>query len=149
MKKYFVRMATAVLAFAALAIAAKAQTTDQIEVKVPYAFVVGGKTLPAGTYRVSRANTFNNLELVLSNRENGVSVIVLSNELGNKSGESELQLRPQKPGFSFEQIAGQRVLSKIETAEHVFQIPVSKTEILQAAAKAHQGSAGSGHSGTD
>ena len=141
MRKYFVRIATAVFAFAILAIAAKAQAVDQLVIQVPYEFVVGGKTLPAGMYRVNRINAFNERELELSNFENRVSVIVLSSEVENTPAE--------KPAFSFEQIGGQRVLSKITTAQHVFEIPISKNEILLAAAKSRQGSAGSGHSGTD
>lgn len=140
MRKYFARIATAVFAFAILAIAAKAQAVDQLVIQVPYEFVVGGKTLPAGMYRVNRINAFNDRELELSNFENRVSVIVVSTEVENT--------RTEKPAFSFEQIGGQHILSKIETAQHIFEIPVSKSEILLAAAKSRQGS-GSGHSGTD
>jgi hypothetical protein len=47
---------------------------------------------------------------------------------------------------SFEQVGGQHFLSTIETADHLFTIPVSQVEILQAAAKPHSGASGSGSS---
>jgi hypothetical protein len=51
-----------------------------------------------------------------------------------------------KPEVSFEQVGGQHFLSKIETADHVFTIPVSRSEILEAAARSHSGASSSGRS---
>jgi len=48
------------------------------------------------------------------------------------------------PLQQFEQIDGQHFLSKIETADHVFTIPVSRSEILEAAAKSARGTSASG-----
>lgn len=139
--KASIRIAGAFLGFAALAITAKAQVPDQLVVKVPYDFTVGGQTLPAGAYRVNRATNTSDRQLLLSSFENRTAVFVLPIE-----SESP---RADKLGFVFEHVGGQYFLTKIETADHVFAISVSKAAILEAAAKSNQGSATSGVSGTD
>jgi hypothetical protein len=55
MRKQCLRIVIAVTGVAGLCMAARgSQVSDQIQVNIPYEFVVAGKTLPAGTYRVSR-----------------------------------------------------------------------------------------------
>jgi len=131
MKKYSVAILTAVFGMATFAMDAKAQgTSDQLLVKVPYDFVVGGKTLPAGTYRVSRISFSNEGELILKNVDKGAGVL-----LGASMWEAA---RTSKPELKFEQIDGKYFLSGIQTEEHVFTIPVSKSEVILA--KSHQGS---------
>lgn len=141
MKPYFGPFAIAVLAFAGLAGNAKAQAVDQLQINVPYEFVVAGKTLPAGTYRVSRISTVDIQELVLTNRDGSTGVFVLSSEVEAARG--------YKPSFTFQDINGQRFLTKIQTAEHVFAVDVTKSEIMEASAKSHANPAASGVSGTD
>ena len=134
MKTHFTRMATALLVLAGLAISAKAQSSDKLSVHVPYEFVVAGKTLPAGTYRVTRVSDTDDRALALTSFENRASALVVS---------SEVEASPNdNPSFTFQQIGGQHFLSKIQTGEHVFVIPVSKSEVLEAM-KSHQGSTAS------
>jgi hypothetical protein len=141
MKKHFVRIATAFLGCAILAITAKAQVTDQLVVRVPYEFVVGGKTLPAGTYRVNRISDSNNQELALTSFENRAGVLIVSDVVDTA--------RADKPSFTFQQVGGQHILTRIETAAHVFDIPGSKSAVLVAATKSHGTPAASAISGTD
>jgi hypothetical protein len=141
MKKHFARMVTVMVGFAALAISAKAQESDQVIVDVPYAFVVSGKTLPPGRYRVNELSTSAQHELVVWSFENAAGVLVVPSEVN--------EARAHKLPFAFREIGGQHFLTQIETAEHVFTIPVSKSAILEATIKSHQGSAGSRASGTD
>ena len=70
MKKHFALVVTAMIGFAALAMGTKAQESDQVIVDVPHAFVVSGKTLPPGRYRVNQVSTSTVHELVLSSFEN-------------------------------------------------------------------------------
>lgn len=140
MNKY-VRMLLPVLACGALAITAKAQVSDQMVVKVPFEFVVGGKTLPAGEYRVNRATKLENYELIVAGVTNKTGVLVVSNEIETASS--------YMPKLIFETVGGQHFLTKIQTGEHIFAVPASQSAILEAAAKARQGSAGAGASGTD
>jgi hypothetical protein len=118
MKKNCVRILSAVFGLAALAIAAKGQAVDQLVVSVPYEFVVEGKTLPAGTYRVNRVDSQNNRALAISSYDTGAAVLVLPTEVDS-------QTRAAQPSFSFQQVGEQHLLNKIQTGEHVFTIPVS------------------------
>jgi len=131
MNKYFVGIFAAVFGMAAFAMAAKASTSDQLVVNVPYEFVVGGKTLPAGTYRINRVSDSSVGELALVNVENHAGVLLNASEWEDA--------RVDQPKLQFQQIAGQHFLSTIETAEHVFSIPVSKSAVMEAM-KSHQGS---------
>ncbi len=138
MRKQCLRILIALIGVAGLGMAARGQVSDQIEVNIPYEFVVAGKTLPAGTYRVNRLSDTNEETLVLSSLDNRARVMVLSTAVESTQAD--------KPEVSFEQVGGQHFLSKIETADHVFTIPVSRSEILEAAARSHSGASSSGRS---
>ena len=141
MKKHFALMVTAMVGFAALAMSAKAQESDQVIVDVPHAFVVSGKTLPPGRYRVNEVSTSTQHELVLSSFENATGVLVVPSAVDDA--------RTDKRGFRFREIGGQHFLTTIETTEHIFAIPISRSAVLEATTKSHQGSTRSGASGTD
>jgi hypothetical protein len=138
MRKHL-RFLIALIGIAGLGVAAKGQAVDQIVVNIPYEFVVAGKTLPPGTYRVNRLSDIHPEVLILSSFENHTRAMLLSSTRVESSS-------ADKPEVSFEQIDGQRFLSKIETANHVFTIPVSRSEILEAAARLHSGTSASGRS---
>jgi hypothetical protein len=142
MKKHCVRILSAFFGLAALAITAKGQAADQLVVNIPYEFVVAGKTLPAGPYRINRVSDKNERALVISSFENRAAVLVLPSEVAGKT-------RAEQPSVSFQQVGGQHLLSKIETGEHVFTIPVSSPAVLEAAMKRHSGTSGSGSSGSN
>ena len=117
MKTTYVRFLSAFFGLAALAAATRAQAVDQIIVNIPYDFVVAGKTLPAGTYRVNRVNDRDINELSITSFENRTGALLVSSEV---SATTE-----NKAALSFQHIGDQYFLSKIETAEHIFTIPVS------------------------
>jgi hypothetical protein len=50
---------------------------------------------------------------------------------------------------TFQQVGDQHLLSKIQTAEHVFTIPLSRSTVLEAATKSHSGTSGSMSSGNN
>jgi hypothetical protein len=138
MKKLYMRILIALIGVAGLGVAAKGQAVDKIVVNVPYEFVVAGKTLPAGSYKVNRVSDSIVGALVLTNTENRASAMVLATEI--KSNVTE------KASVSFEQVAEEHFINKIETAEHSFTISVSRSEILEAAARSHSGTSASGSS---
>ena len=117
MKTIYVRMLSAFFGLAALAAATRAQAIDQITVNVPYDFVVSGKTLPAGAYRVKRANDRDNHVLAITSLENGGGVLLLSSVVS--------PTREEKPALGFEVVGDQHFLNRVETADHIFTIPVS------------------------
>ena len=141
MKNNLVRIANAFLGCAVLAMAATAQAADQLVVRIPYEFVVGSKTLPAGTYRVTRASDTDTKELVLTSFENRAGVLIVSDVVEGA--------QTDKPSLTFQQVGGQHFLTKIETEDHVFDISVSKSAVLVAGTKSHGAPVGSATSGTD
>jgi len=140
MRKPYLRILLALIGIAGLGIATTAQDLDHLVVKIPYAFVASGKTLPAGTYTLVRASNSDTRTLVLNNFEKHASVIVVAETVENNyTAKSEV---------SFEQVGGQIFLSQIHTADHLFTIPVTRAEVLQASAKSQSGTSTAGTSGT-
>jgi hypothetical protein len=129
MKKLYLRIAVTLIGIVGLGITTKAQAgVDQLVVTVPFEFVVGSTTLPAGTYRVHRLSEDDpSGGLFLSSYENRVTTTVLPIDM-----ESARALKP--------------LASRIQTAEKVFNIPISKstnTTLLANNAKSSLGSTGS------
>ncbi len=140
MRKLYLRILLALIGIAGLGTVAKAQEADHIVVKIPYAFVVSGKTLPAGTYELTRASKSDTRALVLADFEDHASSIILATTIENNY--------VAKPELTFEQIGGQIFLSQIQTADHLFTIPVTRAEILEASAKSHSGAPATGAAGS-
>jgi hypothetical protein len=126
MRKQCLRILIALFSVAGSGMATWAQARDQIVVTIPFEFVVAGKTLPAGTYKVNRVSDTDPRTLFLSSFENRTSAIVLPSQVEGGSAD--------KVHVSFERVGGQYFLSKIATADNVFTIPVSRLAILEAAA---------------
>jgi hypothetical protein len=139
MRKQYLRIVVALIGVAGLGITVKAQAVDQVEVNIPYEFTVAGKTLPAGTYTVKRLKDNDPNVLILSSFENRASVIVPST-LVEISSADQAQV-------SLEQVGGEYFLSKIQTADHLFTIPVSRSAILEAEAKSISQPSAPGSSG--
>lgn len=141
MKTMYVRFLSAFFGLAAFAAATRAQEVDQIIVNVPHEFVVAGKTLPAGRYRVNHANDFNTWTLVMTSLESRDRVFLLSDEVS--------PTREDKPAVSFQHIGDQYFLSKVETADHIFSIPVSAKAAQVVAMKKQTTPSASGSSGSN
>jgi hypothetical protein len=135
----FARIVVAVVGFAALAIGARAQELNQLIINIPHEFVVLGKTLPAGTYKLTPTEPIADRQLLLRNVKTGEGVLVIPNMVD--------EARADKLGFTFQEVGGQHLLSEIKTANFVFGVPVTKSEILEASNKSHQSSKASGTSG--
>lgn len=139
MKKLYFHIAVVLVGIAGMGITTKAQAVDQLSVTVPFEFVVDGTTLPAGMYRLHRLSDANpSGGLVLSSYGNRVTSLVLPVDVENAT--------VYKPQLTFEAIGGQRVLSRIQTADNVFDIPIAKSNnniILATKAKSSYGNPGS------
>ena len=141
MKTIYVRFLSAFFALAAVAVSARSQAVDKLIVNIPHDFVAAGKTLPAGTYKVNRISDFEIKQLSLTSFENGNGVFLLSSEVSTT--------REDKPALSFERIGNQYFLSKIETATHIFTIPVPKQQATEIAMKKQTGPAVTSTSGSN
>ena len=126
MKTAYVRLLTSLFVLAAFAAGARAQAVDQISITVDHEFVVGGKTLPAGTYKVFRANDSNTRELVLNSVENHTGAIVIATDV-----EPNDRLETHA---TFDVTGNQYVLTQLQTLDHVFTIPVAKAKPVEVAA---------------
>jgi hypothetical protein len=131
MRKTYLRIWIGVIGIACSGVAANAQAVDQIEAKIPHEFVVGGKTFPPGSYKVERATTSNDRELLIRNVDTKESVLIAPTEVESSSTDH--------PALSFEHVGDELLLSKIETADHIFTISVPRSEIMEAQAKSHSG----------
>jgi hypothetical protein len=102
-------------------VSARAQDADAVVVSVPFEFVVGGATLPAGEYRVSRVNLGANQELAISGYEKGnVFVLSVAFDDGPANGST----------LSFEHVGGKYFLSSIKTPTGVYTLPASREMIM-------------------
>jgi hypothetical protein len=141
MKKRYASILVTFVCLFGLAFSAKAEDRQQIVVTLPHDFVVSGKTLPAGTYTVSHLGDDKLGGLVLTNRENRASVVVLPSEVESS--------RADMPQVGFEQIGEQRFLSKIQTSYDIYTIPVSRAVIMEATASSHDHGSSSVSSGSN
>jgi len=140
MKKYASILFT-LICLLGVGVAAQAQIRSEIVVTLPFEFVISGKTLPAGTYTVSRFSDDKNGGVILSNRETGKSVFVHPIEAED--------IYAEKPQVSFERVGELHFLTRIQTSHDVYKIPVSRSEILEAAARSHDNGSASASSGSN
>jgi hypothetical protein len=140
MKKY-ARILIAVTFLLGLGVAAKAETRAEIVAKLPFQFVVGGQTLPAGTYKVSRLSDDPLSGLILTNDNNNASVFVLPVSIADPSSD--------EPQVDFKQVGRHYLLTSIQTADFVYNIRVSRSLAMVAAAKAHDTVSVSGSAGSN
>jgi hypothetical protein len=124
--KNYTRIIVAVTLLFGLSVAAKAESETGIVVTLPFQFVVKGKILPAGTYTAKQLSN-DRFVLRLSNRANGTSVFVLPNEVENASA--------FMPRVSFQRVREHYFLSAIQTADDVYNFPISRSALMEAAAK--------------
>lgn len=124
--KSFLRIFVFVAGFAAVAISANAQQADQILVKIPFSFVAAGQTHPAGEYKVSRLRDEEPRVLLLTNVENRSDVVMLRPD-SQEAAHGKVQL-------AFTTVDNQHFLSRIETADHTFNLSVPQTDVLLASA---------------
>jgi hypothetical protein len=106
-----VLIAVASLAFAGLAVPARAQQAE-VAATIPFEFVVGATTLPAGTYTVSRTSSLDTSPLLVASRDHGAYLITTGLD-STQVGETSLR---------FDHIGGEHVLSQIKTLGGTYTI---------------------------
>jgi hypothetical protein len=129
MGKQSLRMLIALIGVVGSGVAARAQDLDKVVAKIPYEFVVDGKTFPAGSYQMDRVGGSEDRMLALRNLDNHASVLVVPEFVESNSTD---QVR-----ISFERVGEELFLSKLETVGHVFTIPVPRSAIIETAARSH------------
>jgi hypothetical protein len=122
MKKKYATILLTLICLLGLGVGATAQTRGKIVVTLPFEFVVSGKTLPAGTYTLSRFADDKSEGLILSSYENRTSVFVHPVEIENAFAD--------KPQVSFERVGEQHFLTRIQTSYDIYNIRVSRSAIM-------------------
>jgi hypothetical protein len=121
MKKSYLKAVLMFTCLLGVGVSARAQDADVVVVRVPFEFVVGGATLPAGDYRVSRVNPGANRELAISGNEKGnVFVLPVAFDDGPAN----------QPTLSFEHVGGKYFLSRIKTPSGVYSMPASREMVM-------------------
>ena len=133
MKKYTVFAFALSIITLGLGINANAQSAGKVFANIPFDFEVGGKTLPAGTYTVSKVLD-NSPGLLISNREHGVFALPASLDNAHAGG----------PLFSFEKVAGKYLLSEVNTPVGAYIIDTRHEETKLAQTTQHGGMGPSG-----
>jgi hypothetical protein len=139
MKKKFASIVLTLTGVLGLGVAARATTQAEIVVTLPFEFVVSGKTLPAGTYKVRQIFDDKLEGLLLSNDHTSVFVYPIT--VGSASSD--------KPQVSFDRVGEQRFLSSIRTASDVYSIPVPRAAIMEATARQLRQNSTAGTSGAN
>jgi hypothetical protein len=127
MKKY-AKILVAIVFILGLGGSAKAESQDGVIVTLPFKFVVGRKTLPAGTYTVRNVSDNPSGLLMITNHDGSKSVLVLPYVSESASTE--------KPQLDFQKGGEEHFLSAIHTSWRIYRIPVSPSALTEAVAAA-------------
>ena len=125
----YTRIVVAITFLLGLGVAANAETHAELNVTLPFEFVAGKTTLPAGKYIVKRISEQPFDVLMITSYDTGTSVLVNPTAMDNASAFN--------PTVSFRTIGDQHFLSGIQTADYVYNFHVSHSVTLAAAAKPH------------
>jgi len=123
----YARVLSAMVLFCGLGVGAKAEALGGISVTVPFAFVASGKTLPAGTYNVTRLTLTKSDLFWLTRRDTGASVLLVPSQ-----GESA---RADTPEVTFLRVGDVRFLSMIQTGQNIYNLHVTHSAITEAATR--------------
>jgi hypothetical protein len=115
MKKSYLTIALTLTTLLGAGINVLAQDSDRVVSKVPFEFVVGAKTFPAGTYTVSRLSFGTNSSLIIRSYDNGAIVLPIGGD----------SVPGGSPKLSFEHVGGKYFLSKVETPERIYNLSTS------------------------
>ena len=121
MNKMYVTAVLMLTSLLGCGISAHAQDADAVVVSVPFEFVAGGATLPAGKYRVSRANAGVSQELSIISYNNG-GTFLLPISFDDKLA--------SQPTLSFEHVGGKYFLTGIKTTSGVYTMPASREMVM-------------------
>jgi len=132
-KKYTVFVFALSIIMLGLGLNANAQTEGKVSANIPFDFEVGGKTLPAGMYTVSKVSD-NSRGLLISNGNQGTFALPVSLDNAQAGG----------PLFSFEKVAGKYLLSEVNTPVGAYVIDTRHEETRLAQTTQHGGMSPSG-----
>ena len=123
MKKSYFTALLMLTCLLGVGVIARAQSADAVVVSVPFEFVAGGATLPAGEYRVGRVNPGVNRELAISGYSKGTAFLL-------PLAFDDRATAANEPTLSFEHVGGKYFLSRIKTLSGVYTMPASREMVM-------------------
>jgi hypothetical protein len=133
MKKSYLIVVLSLTWLLGLGISAHAQDTEGVRVNVPFEFVAGGTTLPAGTYTVGRPSIDAHSVIAISGYDNGAFVLAIAVD-GVPAGQ---------PKLSFEHVGDRYFLSEVDTPGGIYTFALPRAMVALAQMK-DQGTQSSG-----
>jgi hypothetical protein len=123
MKKSYSTVVLTLTCLLGLGLSARAQDTSRVVATVPFEFVAGGETLPAGTYTVSGVAPGSRPSLVIRSHDNGAFLLPI---VFDRDPADQARL-------GFVHVGDKYFLSKIETPAGVYTIgtPRAMTKVAQ------------------
>jgi len=123
MKKTYLTAVLTLACMLGVGISARAQDTEGVRVKVPFEFVAGGATLPAGTYTVGRLSFDPFSGIAISSYGHGAFALPIAVD-GTPAG---------LPKLSFEHVGDKYFLSEINTpgGTYIFALPRAMVALAQ------------------
>jgi hypothetical protein len=121
MKKSYLTAVLMLTCLLGVGVSARAQDVDAVVVKVPFEFVAGRSTLPAGEYRIDRVNPGVNRELAIRSYGKGGAFLLPVTFDG---------VATDMPTLSFEHVGGKYFLSRIKTPEGVYTMAAPREMIM-------------------
>jgi hypothetical protein len=123
MKKSYCTAVLMLTCLLGVGVSARAQDADAVVVSVPFEFVAGGATLPAGEYRISRINPGVNRELAISGYNKGTAFLLPLTF-------DEVAAANDQPTLSFDHVGGKYFLSEIKTLSGLYTMPASREKVM-------------------
>jgi hypothetical protein len=111
----------ATLCMAVMGGTAHAQDHDAVVAQVPFDFVVGTKTMPAGTYKVALLSDDPHGGLTVSKRDD--SAVVLPIVVDEATD-------PQGSQLDFARVGAQYVLTQVETPNHLYTVSRARANAM-------------------
>jgi len=135
MKKWYSSVVLTVTCLLGLSMSAHAQDVDKVAVNVPFDFVAGGQSLPAGTYTISRVSDQTSSALLIRSNDSSLFLLpIVFDEVSADHAE-----------LSFQHIGDKYFLSKVGTLSGAYAIRTPGATMTQVAqTKDHGTGSGSG-----
>jgi hypothetical protein len=134
MKTSYLTVVLTLTCLLGLGAVARAQGEGNVVVNVPFEFVAGGSTLPAGTYNISRVFSQTNQGLVIRSYDNSAFLLPIVSD-GASVDRAKL---------AFEHVDGKYFLSKIETPAGIYTLGIPRAMTKLAQGKDHDAMSSSG-----
>jgi len=134
MKKSYLTVPFTLTCLLGVGISARAQDTEGVRVSIPFEFVAGGMTLPAGTYTVGRLSVEAFPSIAI--RDYGNSAFVLPIAVDGAPVE--------QPKLNFEHVGDKYFLSEAETPGGVYTFAAPTAMVTLAQRKDHSPVSSSG-----